>query len=153
MRFLLALAIIMMTVSAELNVLQLFLGKPAEGTEASALLELDEDNQDYEQMLSSIDTCDPEVEAACHVYGLVQLEDGNTAIVNLGFWDDLKKGFSNVVSKAKEGISKAKDLVTKAAGFIKSKFAGKTKKAAVSPAAVESLVELYEDDVEEDFVY
>ena len=112
MRFLIALAIIMMSVQAELNVLQLFLGQPAD---ESALLELDaEDEQDYLTMLNSIDTCDPAAEDSCNVYGLVQLDDGSTAIVNLGFWDDLKKGFSNVVNKAKDGLKnigdKAKSL-------------------------------------------
>ena len=143
MRFLLVLAIIMMSVQAELNVLQLFLGKPAEGND-SALLELSAEKEgNYEQMLNAIDSCDPELEAFCSVYGLVQLEDGNTAIVNLGFWDDLKKGFSTAVSKAKEGINKAKN-------FISKKIKGDAAPAQAESAAALQQLNFYEND---QFIY
>ena len=151
MRFLFVLAVIMMSVQAELNVLQLFLGKPAEGND-SALLELNaEKENDYEQMLNAIDTCDPELEAVCSVYGLVQLEDGNTAIVNLGFWDDLKKGFSGAVSKAKEGLSKAKDALSSVGSKAKNYFSG-TKKVATPAETAAALQQLnfFED---EEFIY
>ena len=88
--------------ASDIQVLQLFVGKPNVDAEPEKsleqLAELDEEEA-YAQQLNSISSCAPAYEDACHVYGLVELQDGQTAIVNLGAWNELKSGLQTVGSK------------------------------------------------------
>ena len=78
-------------VSAEAEIIQMFLGKPAD---ESAPLELDETDEfaDEAMQLAGVDACDPEVDP-CQVYGLVSLDASgdDMAVVNLGLWDELRE--------------------------------------------------------------
>ena len=91
-------------VSADAEIIQLFLGKPAD---ESMALELDEIDQTDEALeLAGVDACDPEIDP-CQVYGLVALDASgdDMAVVNLGLWDDLKKKASEAASTVQRGAS------------------------------------------------
>lgn len=64
----------------------------------------------YTQALQNLDICDPENQN-CSLYGLVQLEDGDTALVELGWFDDFtnkaKSDFENASNAIKEAGTKA----------------------------------------------
>ena len=111
-------------VSAEPIIVELFLGKPTEGVMSEQLYALNEDQthteDDYLDQLSAIDACDPS-ESKCQVYSLVQMDDGQLAIVNLGWWEDLQKNVKNTVSKIGDGIKNAVKVV-KSAGSAVTKF-------------------------------
>ena len=111
-------------VSAEPLIVELFLGKPTEGVMSEQLYALNEDQthteDDYLDQLSAIDACDP-AESKCQVYSLVQMDDGQLAIVNLGWWEDLQKNVKNTISKVGDGIKNAVKVV-KSAGSAVTKF-------------------------------
>ena len=116
------LALMLAIVAAEPVIIELFLGKPTEGLSSETMYGLGELNSeqnedDYLDQLSAIDACDPSL-TKCQVYSLVQMSDGQLAIVNLGWWDDLKKNVQNVANKAKQGLNKVKQLGSQATKFI-----------------------------------
>ena len=73
MRFFTAAAALA-TVSAELTVHELFVAKPASPDANQQLIELQASADDYETQLSFLNACDPQAEADCQIYGLVQLD-------------------------------------------------------------------------------
>ena len=107
MRFvILAAAALAASVQAsDIEVLQLFVGQANADAEpeksVEELAELDEEDA-YEQQLNSISACDPAYEDTCNVYGLVELADAQTAIVNLGEWNELKSGLETVSNNLEE---------------------------------------------------
>ena len=87
------------TVSAELTVHELFVAKPASTDANQQLVQLKESAEDYESQLAFLNACDPDSQADCNIYGLVQLDiddEDSTAIVNMGLWNDLKNGLSDL---------------------------------------------------------
>ena len=57
--------------------------------------------------------CDPEQDA-CNLYGLVQLDDGDTALVNLGWFDDFQADQKKFEEQAKKGLDKASQDIKQA---------------------------------------
>ena len=90
MRFILGLSAYVALAEAAPTVLETFVAKPSQQVDATlGLSELDQEgltDADYETQLQSLDACDHETEADCQLYSLVMLNDGSTALVNLGFW-------------------------------------------------------------------
>ena len=122
MRFTSALSLFVVSTSAAPTVLETFVAKPTE-SQAVGLETLEAEDgltsADYETQLESLDSCDSETEANCQVYSLVMLDDGETALVNLGFWNELKDGFSSMVHVAANDVKKAAELVKSSVPVVK----------------------------------